>query len=103
MVDLVEPFHVLTHQFGSVGSAEEIPVLPLRIAKSFGRDFVLGVEVKLLIGWDLVGQGEEREADAAGFVVEVEALGSGGTPVVACRELVRCVWRVLVDFDKFFR
>jgi hypothetical protein len=74
----------------------------LRVAEALGGEFVLLVEVEVLVRGDLVGEGEERKADATGFVVEVEALGGGGAPVVACRELVVVASTRLTGFDKFF-
>lgn len=88
VVDFVETFNVFPHEFGSIGAGEEVPILPLRVAKPFCCGGVCLVEVEGLGGGDLVGEGEEREADAAGAVVEVEALDCRGAPVVANRDHV---------------
>lgn len=74
MIDFVESLDVFSHEIRRVGAAEEIPVFPLWVPEPFGRVGVGLVEIEGLGGRDLVGEGEEGEADAAGFVVEVETL-----------------------------
>lgn len=85
MVDFEKPLYILSHETRGGGREEEIPVLPLRVAKTLCRYGICGGEVEGLWGGDLIRQGEEDEAGAEAAVVEVEALGEGGAPVVACK------------------
>lgn len=55
MVDFVESVEVLTHETGSIGCEEEVPVFPLRIAESLRGQLVLLREVKVVARRDLVG------------------------------------------------
>jgi hypothetical protein len=75
VVDFPHALEIGVHELGGVGGAEEVPVFPLRVAEDFGCGFVCAVQVEGVRAGDLVGEGDEGEADAAGAVVEVDALG----------------------------
>lgn len=83
VVDVPEALEVLAHDVGRVRGGEEFPVGPLRVAEALGGEGVGGGEGEWGRGGDLVGEGEQDEALAQVPVVEVEALGGGGAPVVA--------------------
>lgn len=74
MIDLIHASEVFIHELRSIGSAEEIPVLPLRIVKSTGCRFVRLHEIERFGRRDLVCKRHEDQSCTTLSMPQVKAL-----------------------------